>query len=144
MTWSKQLRTTAGLTRLKKTTRLGSPPQRTAKIELSVKIIDELQRLRSTLLHEMCHAAAWLVDGTAKPPHGACFKKWAKLSMSRVRKNSITVLDTVTFPHNCILFFTVTCKYPLQIRNVMVTTTHDYVINYKYAWVSCDLFHIAF
>ena len=25
----------------------------------------------------MCHAAAWLLDRCAKPPHGSVFKKWA-------------------------------------------------------------------
>jgi hypothetical protein len=30
--------------------------------------------VEATLLHEMCHAAAWLVDHCAKPPHGTVFK----------------------------------------------------------------------
>lgn len=85
VSWSPHLRTTAGLTRLKKITQPGHHPQRTATIELSKKIIDDPHRLRSTLLHEMCHAAAWLVDGVSKPPHGSCFKKWAKLAMNNVR-----------------------------------------------------------
>ena len=61
-------------------------------------------RLRSTLLHEMCHAAQWIVDGTHKPAHGKAFKKWAAVSMRKV-------------------------------RDVEVTTTHEYVIVYKFAWV---------
>lgn len=48
-----------------------------ARIELSDKVVDSLTRLRSTLLHELCHVAAWVVDHTAKPPHGPCFKHWA-------------------------------------------------------------------
>ena len=32
---------------------------RVATIELSTKVIDDEERLRSTLLHEMCHAAQW-------------------------------------------------------------------------------------
>jgi hypothetical protein len=35
---------------------------RVATIELSTKVIDDEERLRSTLLHEMCHAAQWLVS----------------------------------------------------------------------------------
>ena len=77
---------------------------RTAVIELATKVIDDEERLRATLLHEMCHAAQWLVDGVHKPPHGSSFKKWAALS-TRV------------------------------IGDVEVTTTHDYQIVYKYAWV---------
>jgi predicted SprT family Zn-dependent metalloprotease len=103
LSWSNKLRTTAGLTRMRKTTRQGSPTKYTAVIELSTKVIDNPFRLSSTLMHEMCHAAAWVVDHVAKPPHGKCFKKWAKHAMS-------------SFP------------------DIMVTTTHDYEIQYKYAW----------
>ena len=106
--WSTKLRTTAGLTRLKKNMtnmRPGIPQERIASIELSTKVLDSTERLRSTLLHEMVHAAAWVVDGVSKPPHGNCFKKWAKIAMR-------------------------------QIPNVKVTTTHDYEIHFKYAWVS--------
>lgn len=102
VTWSKRLKTTAGLTRLK---RIGTTEKmrRIATIELSTKILDSVERLRSTLLHELCHAAAWLVDGVHKPPHGIVFRKWANLSMRK-------------------------------IRDVEVTTKHDYVIQFKYAW----------
>ena len=104
--WSNKLRTTAGLTRLKRRQMdftPGSQPTRLATIELSTKILDNSERLRSTLAHEACHAAAWIVDGVSKPPHGACFKKWANIVMRR-------------------------------IPGVQVTTTHDYQIQYKYAW----------
>ncbi|CAN0322866.1 unnamed protein product, partial [Scytosiphon promiscuus] len=30
-----------------------------------------------TLLHELCHAAAWVVDHISKPPHGDHFWAWA-------------------------------------------------------------------
>ncbi|VDP13664.1 unnamed protein product [Soboliphyme baturini] len=33
-------------------------------------------RIRDTLLHEMCHAAAWLIDGS-KSGHGSCWKLYA-------------------------------------------------------------------
>ena len=52
--------------------------RRDARIDLSSKVIDNVDRLRDTLAHEMCHAAQWLLDGSAKPPHGARFKYWAK------------------------------------------------------------------
>jgi predicted SprT family Zn-dependent metalloprotease len=99
--WSNKLRTTAGLTRLS-TSRAG-PPVLSASIELSAKVIDDQHRLRSTLLHEMCHAAAWIVDGVHNPPHGKCFQKWARIAMRHV-------------------------------RDIEVTTTHDYIISFKYAW----------
>ena len=81
--WSKRLTTTAGITRLKRHRQAGIVT-RLASIELSTKMIDQEDRLRSTLMHEMCHAAAWLVDDVVKPPHGKCFKKWASLGMRKV------------------------------------------------------------
>ena len=35
-----------------------------------MKVLDSRERLEATLAHELCHAAAWLLDRTAKPPHG--------------------------------------------------------------------------
>ena len=101
--WQPRLRTTAGVTRLKRLqgTNAGSN-QRIASIELATKILDCESRLASTLLHEMCHAAAWIIDGVSKPPHGSAFKKWASLGHSKV--------------------------------GIIVTTTHDYRITYKYQW----------
>lgn len=79
LSWSKRLTSTAGKTILSR--RSGAY---TAKIELSSKILDRESRLRSTLLHEMCHAAAWIFDKNANPPHGPFFKKWAKLAQKRM------------------------------------------------------------
>jgi len=80
ITWSKKLLTTAGLTVYKRTT-IEGVRHFTARIELSTKVLDSVHKLEATLLHEMCHASAWLVDHVAKPPHGDVFKKWAKLAM---------------------------------------------------------------
>lgn len=79
--WSKILRTTAGYCKCRTKSQQN---QRMAEIELSIKVVDSEDKLKNTLMHEMCHAAAWLVDGITKPPHGECFKKWASLAMKRV------------------------------------------------------------
>jgi predicted SprT family Zn-dependent metalloprotease len=71
VTWSNRLSTTAGLTRLKKK---GSA--RTSSIELSGKVISKVGRLRSTLMHELCHSAQWELDGNKAPSHGEVFMKW--------------------------------------------------------------------
>lgn len=73
--WSNRLLRTAGLTRLR-----SQGSKRVAVVELATKVLDNETRLQQTLLHELCHAAAWLVDGISKPPHGSCFQKWAKSS----------------------------------------------------------------
>ena len=64
ITWSKRMTKTAGFTKMK--SRLMSPVPRVATIELSMKVIDSEDRLRETLLHEMCHVAAFLIDGVTK------------------------------------------------------------------------------
>jgi predicted SprT family Zn-dependent metalloprotease len=85
--WSKKLNTTAGLTRLKKLSTdmtPGVPLKRHAIIELSTKVVDDEEKLRTTLLHELVHAAVWIFEGVSRPPHGADFKRWAKIAMSKV------------------------------------------------------------
>ena len=71
VTWSNRLSTTAGLTRLKKK---GS--SRTSSIELSSSVISKVGRLRSTLMHELCHSAQWELDGNRAPSHGGVFMEW--------------------------------------------------------------------
>ena len=76
ISWSSRLLTTAGIT-LCREIRLGKDnpqKQREAAIELSIKVVDTEIRLQETLLHELCHAATWIIDGVRKPPHGAEFK----------------------------------------------------------------------
>ena len=77
VTWNKRLLTTAGITRSSY-----SDGSRRAVIELSEKVIDCEERLISTLLHEMCHAAGWLISGERNPPHGRAFWMWAGIAGS--------------------------------------------------------------
>lgn len=53
---------------------------RYAEIELEAKVVDTEDKLRRTLLHEMCHAAAWVIDNISRPPHGGTFWKWAAVA----------------------------------------------------------------
>eukprot|EP00051_Salpingoeca_urceolata_P010137 m.123614 g.123614 ORF g.123614 m.123614 type:complete len:698 (-) comp16595_c0_seq4:226-2319(-) len=84
--WNKRLNTTAGRTVM-------WPKDKTRQnitIELSPKVIDNEKRLRLTLCHEMCHAAAWVIDGSIRPPHGSAFKRWARRAMSRIADMKVT------------------------------------------------------
>lgn len=74
--WNNRLSRTAGLTCMKKQQSSGV---RTAVIELSTKVLDEPERLYNTLAHELCHAAAWIIDNCARPPHGREFKAWTSV-----------------------------------------------------------------
>lgn len=63
---------------------------REARIELSIKVLDSEDRVRKTLVHEMCHAAHWLMEGVRKPPHGTAFWRWAKVVTQRVPGLKVT------------------------------------------------------
>ncbi|KAK5646945.1 hypothetical protein RI129_005409 [Pyrocoelia pectoralis] len=47
-----------------------------ARIVLSTKVVDACDRLRDTLIHEMCHAATWIINEVANG-HGDYWKAWA-------------------------------------------------------------------
>uniref|UniRef100_A0A0N5CJR3 SprT-like domain-containing protein n=1 Tax=Thelazia callipaeda TaxID=103827 RepID=A0A0N5CJR3_THECL len=66
--WNKRLRSTAGRCRCQS--------NGNAKVELSIKVCDTPERLRDTLLHEMCHAAVWVIDNIRKGGHGPAWKYW--------------------------------------------------------------------
>ena len=34
------------------------------------------ERIRDTIVHEMCHAANWIIDGTKRAGHGKLWKAW--------------------------------------------------------------------
>lgn len=69
--WNKKLLTTAGRCVTRK--RAGI---RSATIELSDKVCTSVDRLRCTLIHELCHAATWIFS--EEGGHGATWKHWAK------------------------------------------------------------------
>ncbi|KAL1459904.1 hypothetical protein WDU94_011851 [Cyamophila willieti] len=52
------------------------------QIELSKKLINTPNRLRDTLIHELCHAASWLIDGM-RDGHGRNWKKWTIHAIER-------------------------------------------------------------
>jgi predicted SprT family Zn-dependent metalloprotease len=111
VTWNARLRRTAGRCLFITESPHGSKAaaankQRSAAIELSPRVLDDPERLRSTLAHEMCHAAQWLLDGVAKPPHGEAFRKWARTVEARVPGLAITTRHsyevTCRFRYECI------------------------------------------
>ncbi|XP_023363818.1 acidic repeat-containing protein [Otolemur garnettii] len=90
--WNKKMLRTAGLC----TTGEKRHPkkERYAKIEISVKVCDSADRLRDTLIHEICHAASWLLDGV-RDSHGDAWKYYAQKS-NRIHPE----LPAVTRCHN--------------------------------------------
>ena len=92
LVWNAKLKTTAGVTYTSRQAGLhpGDAPQMLARIELSTHVIDSPPKLRQTLCHELCHAAAWLLDGSSKPPHGPAFWKWARKAMDALPGLDVT------------------------------------------------------
>lgn len=86
--WNPRLTRTAGQTIMTKTAGL---QQRTARIHLSCRVVDCEERLLTTLLHEMCHAAQFLLEFEERPPHGPGFQKWARLAAVRYADVPVTV-----------------------------------------------------
>ncbi|XP_034740216.1 acidic repeat-containing protein [Etheostoma cragini] len=76
VTWNKKMRKTAGYCITGQERGGGS---RYARIELSEKVCDCADRLRDTLIHEMCHAATWLINGV-RDGHGNFWKLYARKS----------------------------------------------------------------
>ncbi|XP_008298073.1 germ cell nuclear acidic protein [Stegastes partitus] len=74
VTWNKKMRKTAGYCI---TGQERSGGNRYARIELSEKVCDSADRLRDTLIHEMCHAATWLINGV-RDGHGNFWKLYAR------------------------------------------------------------------
>lgn len=47
-----------------------------SEIQLSEKYLTDPELLRTSLLHEMCHAAAWVIDNVYDDDHGEEWQKW--------------------------------------------------------------------
>ena len=62
MTWNAKLKTTAGLTYSSRAAGRSGEAIYVARIELSRHVVDDAAKLRHTLAHELCHAAAWIVS----------------------------------------------------------------------------------
>ncbi|RZB38782.1 acidic repeat-containing protein-like, partial [Asbolus verrucosus] len=74
--WNDRMRGTAGYCYCRKITRRTGAIERAVRIVLSTKVLDSPDRLRDTLVHEMCHAVTWIVNKISDG-HGAFWKSWA-------------------------------------------------------------------
>ncbi|XP_035722591.1 probable serine/threonine-protein kinase DDB_G0282963 isoform X2 [Vespa mandarinia] len=74
--WNVRMREVAGYCHNRSYVNPHSGIYRTATIELSTKVLDAPNRLRDTLIHEMCHAACWIINGESNG-HGYLWIAWA-------------------------------------------------------------------
>ncbi|XP_055124519.1 germ cell nuclear acidic protein [Symphalangus syndactylus] len=75
--WNNKMVKTAGLC---STGEMWYPKRRRfAKIQIGLKVCNSADRIRDTLIHELCHAASWLIDGI-RDSHGDAWKYYARKS----------------------------------------------------------------
>ncbi|XP_025832789.1 uncharacterized protein PFB0315w-like isoform X2 [Agrilus planipennis] len=72
--WNDRMRGSAGFCYCVKTTSSQGRITRKVRIALATKILDSADRLRDTLIHEMCHAASWIIDSLSDG-HGPVWQK---------------------------------------------------------------------
>jgi predicted SprT family Zn-dependent metalloprotease len=89
-----------------------------ATIELAEKVIDSEDRLLSTLAHEYCHLANFMISNVRDNPHGASFKAWAAKCRKALASHPV--------------------YGPYKID---ITTKHSYEINFKYLWCCTQCGH---
>jgi len=82
ISWNVRLTKTAGLCHSRRYRDRHGIEVRSSRIELSTKVVDSCDRLRDTLIHEMCHAASWVISGY-RDGHGPLWKTWANKAMVR-------------------------------------------------------------
>lgn len=68
VTWNPRLRKSAGQCR--------NHSNGNSTVEMSPVVCTTAERVRDTLIHEMCHAAVWVVDRLHKEGHGPGWKRW--------------------------------------------------------------------
>lgn len=108
--WNKKLQTTGG--RCNNSRRAGI---RNSLVELSDKVLTSADRLRCTLIHEMCHAAAWILNG--ENGHGVTWKSWT------AKANSIfPELPKITVCHSYVIeykytYLCMSCKARSQTHS---------------------------
>jgi predicted SprT family Zn-dependent metalloprotease len=111
LAWNKYLRTTAGITRCFSRVLPSGQVEYIAAIELSTKVTDDLNRMRKTLAHEMCHVAAFIIDHVRG--HGKTFFKYGDM-VTRVY-NDIPVTTCHTYDiHYKYIYECVKCKQQIK------------------------------
>ena len=83
LVWSRTLNKTAGRCIMKKIrSQAGKVEDRQCSIELATKVLTSPDRLRDTLIHELCHAAVWLIN-EINGGHGQLFQSWGKIATQK-------------------------------------------------------------
>jgi len=90
-----------------------------ATIELASKIITNETRLVSTLAHEFCHLANFMVSNIRDNPHGSSFQEWGRKVTTFLKSDAARGVE----------------GWREEWRGVVVETRHGYVVEWKFLWV---------
>ncbi len=87
---------------------------------------DCVDRIRSSLIHELCHAATWIIDGVKRAGHGPIWKAWL---VNKLLINKLIIICDRGQKANSV--------YP-QLEPI--SRCHSYEISYKYTYLctTCD------
>ncbi|KAH9850672.1 SprT-like family-domain-containing protein [Lenzites betulinus] len=96
LVWSKRLLTTAGKAQWY---RDPVSKEHVTSIQLAEKILDNEERIRNTLAHEMCHLASWVVSKAPNEQHGAIFKSWGREVMRKRADVEVTTKHDYEITH---------------------------------------------
>ncbi|CAG9796088.1 unnamed protein product [Diatraea saccharalis] len=121
--WDTKLRSTAGTTTNRLLKNSKGDRRRTSSIKLSTKVVDGPQRLRDTLIHELCHSATWIIDGELRAGHGPLWKKWATCALRKYPE-----LGEISRCHNMQIHFKycykcTKCGYSIQRHSKSIDIT---------------------
>ncbi|KAJ9116463.1 hypothetical protein QFC22_004905 [Naganishia vaughanmartiniae] len=105
--WNNKLLTTAGRAHHKRVKLPDGTLGHDGRIELSEKVLDDEDKLKNTVAHEMCHLASWIISGEMKNPHGAVFKSWGKKVMKARKDIEVTTKHSYVIAYKVIDYFVV-------------------------------------
>ena len=108
LVWSGRLSSTGGYCK-----NMTKSQVRSSEIHISTKVCDSPERMRDTLAHEMCHAAAFLINGLLDG-HGSVWKSWAnRVNFTFKHIPKITVTHSYEIKKKYI-FRCMTCKFEIH------------------------------
>ena len=102
------------------------PYRRTSVIYLSIRCLDNPERLRDTLLHELCHATVWQIDEIyEEDDHGPQFKWWIQhLGHNHPYIDMRQVEEEADFQGNEYLYQCIKCGYDIGENKPLARECH--------------------
>ena len=88
--------------------------QKSSHIYLSIRWLENPERLRDTLLHELCHATVWQIDDAFEDNHGPKFQWWIQ-HLGRIHPyiNAEEVAGDANYQSDLYLYECVKCGYDI-------------------------------